>query len=46
MSLGTGHYTICPSSVKTVALQAPFTDGIVHVDEVVPERPCQGQSVR
>jgi hypothetical protein len=37
---GIGHYTTYPSDKETVALQAPFKDGIAPAHTVLKRGPC------
>lgn len=41
---GTGHNTSYPSNMQTIALQIPFTDGIIPQHVVVNEGPCTANS--
>lgn len=39
-TLGIGHFTYYPSSRETVALQAPFKDGVVPEHRAIAEHAC------
>lgn len=39
-TLGVGHFTYYPSEKETVALQAPFQDGMVPKHRVIADRAC------
>lgn len=43
-TLGVGHYTGYPSDKETVALQIPFTDGVVPDHVVLREGACHSAS--
>lgn len=39
---GKGHITTYPSDQDTVAITAPFEDGVIPEYEVINEGPCMG----